>query len=271
VPEPARPEGPTEILRPFWAEAEIPTERWPYLEFSARRYPPIARALSAVAPLGDRRVLDLGGGVGGLAVVLHAWLGGSYELAEFSAPTEPHMNALRARGVTGGHRVDLTALRPLEGLPDDYDGILFVEVLEHLLVNPLLLFRDVWDHLKPGGFLFLTTPNMARLGSRMRLLAGRSIKEVGRYPLRPGEVMGHVVEYTRAELDQILTTEGFAPASHRVIQQVPAVRPSALQRLGVRLLNWDALARFELGDDILALYRKVERHAPVIRDASGRL
>ena len=262
---------PADFLRTFWTEAGVPPDRWPYLEFQARRYPSIVEALRPVRPLDRQVVLDLGGGVGSLAVVARAQLGGTFELAEFVAPTEAQARALAARGVRRGYAVDLGAAHPLAGLPTDYDGILFVEVLEHLLVNPLFLFREIWDHLRPGGFLFLTTPNMARLGNRWKLLRGRSIKENGRYPIEPGGVNGHVIEYTRAELDQLLAFEGFQAVAHRIVQQVPSLAPTGRQRLGVRLLNRDGLQRFELGDDILALYRKTERGPRTVSDPSGRL
>lgn len=263
--------GLTEPLRAFWTEAGVSPERWPYFEFQARRYSSIVRALRTVAPLDGRVVLDLGGGVGSLAVSARAALGGTFELAEFEAPADAHARALAARGVRRSYTVDLGAAHPLAGLPTDFDGILFVEVLEHLLVNPLFLFREIWDHLRPDGFLFLTTPNMARLGNRWKLLRGRSIKENGRYPVEPGGVNGHVIEYTRGELDRLLSFEGFRPVAHRIVQQVPSNRPTATQRWGVRLLNRDGFQRLELGDDILALYRKGERGPRTVADPSGRL
>ncbi|MCI4336440.1 MAG: class I SAM-dependent methyltransferase [Thermoplasmata archaeon] len=265
------PAGPTSNagLRAFWTAAGVPSERWPYFEFQARRYRSIIDALASVRPLDGKVVLDLGGGVGGLAVTARAHLGGTFELAEFLAPDAAHARALADRGVRRSYQVDLSALRPLDGLPIDFDGVLFVEVLEHLLVNPLFLFRNIWDHVKPGGFLFLTTPNMARIGNRWRLLRGRSIKEKGRYPVTPGGVNGHVIEYTRDELDRLLEFEGFRPRFHRIVQQIPSTTPSRRQRWGVRLLNRDSFQKWELGDDILALYEKVDRIPKKPDDPSG--
>lgn len=264
-------QAPNESLRAFWSEAGIPADRWPYFEFQARRYPSILRALAPLRPLDGQVVLDLGGGVGSLAVAARAALGGTFELAEFATPTEPHARALAARGVRRSFTVDLGATHPMAGLPADFDGVLFVEVLEHLLVNPLFLFREIWEHLRPGGFLFVTTPNMARLGNRWRLLRGRSIKENGRYPIEPGGVNGHVIEYTRDELDRLLTFEGFRPVAYRIVQQTSSEHATARQRLAVRMLNRDGLQRWELGDDILALYRKGERGPRAVADPSGRL
>ena len=258
-------------LRRFWDDAGLPAEARPYLQYQARRYPHILDALRPYGPLEGKRVLDLGGGVGSLDVAMHERLGGVYDLAEFTPPTAAHRAALGTRGVVEYHHLDLTTPHPLEGLPTDYDLLLFVEVLEHLLVNPLLLFREFWDHLRPGGLLFLTTPNQSRLRNRVRLLLGRSIKEVGRYPLEAGRTYGHVQEYGRRELDYLLEVEGFSPVHTAVVQQLPSVTPSRFQRAAVRLLNLGLARRWELGDDILGLYRKVERPVVRVHDASGRI
>jgi SAM-dependent methyltransferase len=263
------------LLRPFWAEARLPPDRLLYYEFQSRRYGSIADALARYGPQSGRRALDLGGGVGSLAIVLRQRLGGEYDLAEYDVPTGAHADALRARGIDRLFACDLTRPDPLGGIPSGYDAILLVEVLEHLLVNPLLLFRSIWDHLAPGGLFFLTTPNMARLRNRGLLLFGRSIKENGRYPWHGTPVYGHVVEFTLDELDRLLAAESFRRDHAQIVQQIPTVRPTFAQRVGVRLLNSAPARRLRLGDDILAAYRKIDRRAdgtsPVALDGAGRI
>ncbi len=274
-PAPAHPPGSAELLRTFWADAALAPERWPYLEFQARRYPAIARFLRPYGPWTGRRVLDVGGGVGSLSVALAAELGGSFDVAEYHRAEGAHLDALQRRGIDRAFSVDLTRPDPLRELPTGYDAILLVEVLEHLLVNPLWLFRSIWDHLAPGGLFFLTTPNQARAGNRLRLLLGRSIKEKGRYPWDGAPVYGHVVEFSRAELDLLARAESLAPDRAEVVQQLPSVRPGSGARAMVRLLNTGLARRWELGDDILASFRKVPRspdgRCPVPLDVSGRL
>jgi SAM-dependent methyltransferase len=263
------------LLRPFWTDARLPQDRLLYYEFQSRRYGSIADALARYGPQAGRRTLDLGGGVGSLAIVLRHRLGGEYDLAEYEVPTGPHADALRSRGIDRLFACDLTRPDPLGGIPTGYDTILLVEVLEHLLTNPLLLFRAVWDHLAPGGLFFLTTPNMARLRNRGRLLFGRSIKEDGRYPWHGAPVYGHVDEFTLDELDRLLAAESFRRDHARIVQQIPTVVTTFGQRVGVRLLNSAPARRLRLGDDILAAYRKVDRRAdgtcPVPLDGAGRI
>jgi 2-polyprenyl-3-methyl-5-hydroxy-6-metoxy-1,4-benzoquinol methylase len=245
-------------LRSFWDAASLPPDRRDYAEFQARRYPSIVRFLADSPPAAASRTLDLGGGIGSLAVALHAAFGGRYEVADFLVPTETVRAAQTAHGVDAWYRCDLTSRPALEGLPGEYDLILFVEVLEHLLVNPLLLFREIRRHLRPNGRLFVTTPNVARLGNRYRLLLGRSIQERGRYPRDGTGVYGHVVEYTRSELDRLLAAEGMRPVRARIVQQLPTRSVGTVKRFGVSVLNRPLWRRWELGDDILALYERSE-------------
>jgi 2-polyprenyl-3-methyl-5-hydroxy-6-metoxy-1,4-benzoquinol methylase len=245
-------------LASFWRAAALPPDRQAYAEFQARRYPSIVHFLADSPPTAESRVLDLGGGIGSLAVALHAAFGGRYDVADF-LPVPPGVRAAQlAHGIDRADRCDLTKRPAMEALPGGYDLILFVEVLEHLLVNPLLLFREIRDHLGPRGRVFLTTPNAARLGNRLRLLRGRSIQELGRYP-RTGEgVYGHVVEYTRGELDRLLAAERMRKVRARVVQQLPTRNVGTVKRFGVRMLNRPLWRRWELGDDILALYERTE-------------
>jgi SAM-dependent methyltransferase len=73
-----------------------------------------------------------------------------------------------------------TAVWNLEGGPrppslrrEMFQTILFCEIIEHL-VAPDLILASVLELLAPGGLLVLTTPNLASLGNRIRLLRGQT-------------------------------------------------------------------------------------------------
>lgn len=53
-----------------------------------------------------------------------------------------------------------------------FDVIVFSDVLEHL-IRPDLVLINLKRHLKPGGFVIASIPNIARLEFRVRLLLGK--------------------------------------------------------------------------------------------------
>ncbi|MFZ1023848.1 MAG: methyltransferase domain-containing protein, partial [Thermoplasmata archaeon] len=251
-----------DVLSAFWQLSGLTAEQTDWARFSARRFPSIVSFWGSDGSLEGRRILDLGGGIGSLAVLMRSQLGGRYSLADRIEWTPTQREALRRFGVETALPVNLAVPGTLASLPTDFDVVMFVEVLEHLLVNPLLLFREIYDHLTPEGRLFLTTPNQARLGNRLRLLRGRSIKERGRFPTDGTGGYGHVMEYTTDELHLLLTSESFFRERGCVVQHAPSPAPSPVQRLGMRLLNWKPAQRWALGDDLMLLYRKAPRPPP---------
>jgi SAM-dependent methyltransferase len=246
----------------YWAGLDLTPEQRQRWGFASRRYGPIIAFLEEAPPNSEARVLDLGGGLGSLSVALHARFGGHYDLADIVPPPPGREAHLAEYGIEAFHPVRLDQPASVNGLPRGYDLVLFVEVLEHLLVDPLVLFRAIYDRLRPDGRLLLTTPNMARLGNRWKLLTGRSIKEAGRFPQDGTPGYGHVIEYTLDELDYLLGWESFVRERAVVVQHIPNERPSRLQRMGVPWLNTGFASHLRLGDDLMALYRPVPRPAP---------
>jgi SAM-dependent methyltransferase len=74
--------------------------------------------------------------------------------------------AKRISGCDAYYALDLENREPRAGgagPPNGaYDLVLLAEVLEHLVVNPVELLRDLCALLKPDGVLYLTTPNFFR-------------------------------------------------------------------------------------------------------------
>jgi SAM-dependent methyltransferase len=89
--------------------------------------------------------------------------------------------------------------RSLDELPkgSKFDVILSLEVLEHLR-SPLTTLRELQGRLRPGGWLYVATPNAASLRARLH---GARWKELGKY--------GHMLFYTPATLELALKHAGF--------------------------------------------------------------
>lgn len=94
---------------------------------------------------------------------------------------------------------------PYEG--DSFDVVLYCEIIEHLLMDPVHVLRKIRRILKDDGVLVLTTPNVARLNNILRLSSGDNIYDpYSGY----GPYGRHNREYTMAELHALLGFLGFA-------------------------------------------------------------
>lgn len=244
-------------LEEYWDAWKPSADQRVWLAFQSRRFDAV---IDTVSPLGignKSKVLDVGAGSGGISVALKARFGGEYHLADYFEPTGSAMAALQARGIVAYRRCDLTGKTPFSGIdPGTYDLVLFVEVLEHLLVNPVPLLRAMGSLLRPGGALVLTTPNQGRWGNRRKLLLGRSIREPDAFPDSDAPTYGHVLEYTPDELRGFLGRAGLRCEKLRVVQNLPSPHPSSGQRAGARLINGPLGRSSWLGDETVILARR---------------
>ena len=98
----------------------------------------------------------------------------------------------------------------IDTLPFDdntFDVVLCCELIEHLRINPLRMLREARRVLKDNGTLILTTPNRARLISRIRLLKGNPDLESPYLAFKRVEDYGHAGHirlYTFCELREML-------------------------------------------------------------------
>lgn len=89
---------------------------------------------------------------------------------------------------------------------DSFDVVLFCEMVEHMLMDPLATLRQIHRVLKPNGVLLLTTPNVVRLDNVLRILHGANIYDpYSGY----GPYGRHNREYTMHELHRLLEFAGF--------------------------------------------------------------
>ncbi|MCA1726301.1 MAG: class I SAM-dependent methyltransferase [Actinobacteria bacterium] len=160
----------------------------------------------------DARALDVGGGMGEFAEVLRS-KGYTTDLADLSAS---NVENARERGF-GAMRVDLN-----EGLPGiedaTYDVVAMLEVIEHV-VNSETLLREAARVVRPGGEIVLSTPNVAFLGDRLHVAAGRP-------PIAEGY---HYRFFTIVTMRALFAAEGIRIREERFSS--PAVGLNRLRRL----------------------------------------
>ena len=89
---------------------------------------------------------------------------------------------------------------------NSFDVVLFCEIIEHLLSDPVHALTEIRRVLKPGGDLVLTTPNVARLENARKIIAGENVYD----PYSGHGPYGrHNREYTQEDLFSLLTANGF--------------------------------------------------------------
>jgi SAM-dependent methyltransferase len=140
-------------------------------------------------------------------------------------------------------------------LAGSYDAVLMVALVEHL-VDPLRALQGVRRLLRPGGFLYLDTPNVAKWTRRLKLLAGRfpatASRDEGlvRYDGSPVDLHdeGHLHYFTYRSLGRLLRERcGFArvaPLPYASSRLLGARADHALARLRPALFSELCLAAF---------------------------
>jgi 2-polyprenyl-3-methyl-5-hydroxy-6-metoxy-1,4-benzoquinol methylase len=133
------------------------------------------------------RVIDIGGGI--MALLLHRLLGLDASVGDVNR---------RAAGDVEDYGLTFQTVNLMSDteLPNaHYDLVVLQEVIEHLPEPPYIIFERIRRFMSPGGILFLTTPNAARIRNLLYYLTGRQVLDNFRYP-EPGEALGHQMEYT---------------------------------------------------------------------------
>jgi hypothetical protein len=126
-----------------------------------------------------------------------------------------------------------------------FDLVLCCELLEHLIMDPSHMLREIHRVLRPGDYLLLTTPNQVQLDHAISLLRGQNTA----YRYSGYGVYGrHNREYTPHEVDQLLRLHNLVP--QRIHVENVYQEHSFLHRW---LTGWGPL-RWR-GDTIFALAR----------------
>jgi SAM-dependent methyltransferase len=202
-------------------------------------------------------MLEVGGGQ--IALLCNGLFGCQAEVADIS---DRYAASVTRHGLTF-HRCDL--LR--DDLPsrESYDVVVLCEVVEHLPVPLHLVLAHIARWIRPGGYLFLTTPNLNRIRNVIRLAQGRSIFCPLTYP-KPGASLGHPFEFSASVLRWHLEAAGLSDVSIRY-EQLVLGGFSPVAWLGRNMLSPILALRPVWRDSLVAHARKVA--TPDARDGGA--
>ncbi|HET7585537.1 MAG TPA: class I SAM-dependent methyltransferase [Gemmatimonadaceae bacterium] len=114
------------------------------------------------------RVLDVGAGQGYFAELAGRYVQeqGAVDPATALAACDPYPEQFAYTGI----RCDrLVPGVPLPYADSAFDAVVCIEVVEHV-EDPFALTRELFRVVKPGGRVFITTPNLLNINSRLRFL-----------------------------------------------------------------------------------------------------
>jgi 2-polyprenyl-3-methyl-5-hydroxy-6-metoxy-1,4-benzoquinol methylase len=157
----------------------------------------LRKALALLAAEQRGRALDVAAGSGIVSELLAAqgWEVSAVELSESLA------EQVRARGVDDV-RLHEPGSGPLPFADGTFRLVFAGEIIEHL-VDTAGFLEDVRRVLVPGGVLLLTTPNLASLENRIRLLLGVYPRWVDAELAGEGHVRAYTAPVLRRQLERI--------------------------------------------------------------------
>ncbi len=122
--------------------------------------------------------------------------------------------------------------------------VILSEVIEHLPNSPKPLLAEAWRILVPGGWLIVTTPNVASMSNRKRALLGQSCREdIDVYYKMEGYsrgsvYRGHNREFTRSEVEYMLKQAKFDIVKSKTFDyRGPDFNHGRLRRTLVGIMN----------------------------------
>ncbi len=167
----------------------------------------------------NKKILDIGGGIGIMAIALKN-LGAQLTVADkFIFPDEMKNCYTISNFDKLKHIWDENSIKIIrvdvakDKLPFDdgyFDVVICDATVEHLDESPESLFKGIHRILKNGGIFMVTTPNLANFLRRLRFLFGRSPNwDIKEYFESGSNFRGHRREFTISEIIRMLEWSSF--------------------------------------------------------------
>jgi len=200
-------------LEDYHARPITPEHVRDYLRDGLRRLADVVATVQSLTREGDA-VADIGISYGFYSIVLKESLG----VKVWGTEVEENISTYCA--LCGRFGIAVRPFNLVTGLPPfpegQMNGVILSEVIEHLRADPVVAICKCACLLKPGGWVLLATPNVARLANVLRLLLCRNIYESFGTPRETPQppvssqfdYRAHVREYTVREVLDLIRRAG---------------------------------------------------------------
>lgn len=154
--------------------------------------------VARLVPVDARRILEIGAGFGALGRILQHRGDVAVDAVEINPAAGPHLASVYRRHWIG----DIEQLN-LDGALEQYDCIIFPDVLEHL-IDPWSALKSLIPRLAQGGVVVASIPNVRNVGLLYRLIFQ------GRWDYEESGLLDrtHLRFFTRASIVELMEGAG---------------------------------------------------------------
>lgn len=194
---------------PVQAHSSVQKDRSKYYEELLAIEAVLANNNSDIASL---NVLDVGGGSGNLCVLVKTILGCNVSMVDRLDEFDDEHERVMGNRQDVIDRLQEANIKFIDADPfvdiycetEKFDMILNFDVIEHLPHGVPGFIEKMYQLLKSGGSLILSTPNQVHLKNRVSALLGKNTWEDFDYYITTEQFFGHVRELTCKELEFLL-------------------------------------------------------------------
>jgi 2-polyprenyl-3-methyl-5-hydroxy-6-metoxy-1,4-benzoquinol methylase len=189
------------FLEDFFDEQGIPRNIYAHL----KRF---KKTLNLILPVLNTKesfkILDIGTGFGILPYLILKVFPHHTILAVDVEMSKTIQKRLEYYGVETENNIKIAPGKRLPFNASEFDVVLLIEVLEHVIDDPRHVLKEVARILRHEGTLVLTTPNLASIYNRLRLLMGKQPQLYLNGLVSKKAPRGHFREWTMPELNYLL-------------------------------------------------------------------
>lgn len=194
------------ILKKSFDDLEPLSKRW-QKEFRLHKHT-MGLVDEYAGDVSGKAILDIGCGLG-ILVYAFSLMGGYSEGVDKNVLIEWGLEGIEEMWNKRKLKIKINDFFSEPYLENSYDVIISENVFEHLPYLQKEFLEKIYGMLRPGGILFLATPNLATFLKRFRMFLGKSPYWDTEDFFMKKQPFGHFREFTKEELEKMAELSNF--------------------------------------------------------------